>query len=166
MSNKQKTIAFFPEGAYGPALNSVGIAQACRDLGYRAVFIRDPGFAGVFEKFGFEEYEVALSEATDPEEAASYWVDFVDRNVPNFRKPPYEQIDNYIKECWEAIVDTSIWAQKGLPAVLNEIQPDLICVDNVILFPAIKQYGVPWVRIVSCSENEVSDPAIAPYLSG
>ena len=27
----QKTIAFFPEGAFGPALNSVGIAQACRD---------------------------------------------------------------------------------------------------------------------------------------
>ncbi len=26
---EQKTIAFFPEGAFGPALNSVGIAQAC-----------------------------------------------------------------------------------------------------------------------------------------
>ena len=41
---EQKTIAFFPEGAFGPALNSVGIAQACRDLGHRAVFISDPGF--------------------------------------------------------------------------------------------------------------------------
>ncbi len=40
---EQKTIAFFPEGAFGPALNSVGIAQACRDLGHRAVFICDPG---------------------------------------------------------------------------------------------------------------------------
>ena len=31
----RKTIAFFPEGAFGPALNSVGIAQACQDLGHR-----------------------------------------------------------------------------------------------------------------------------------
>ena len=37
-----KTIAFFPEGAFGPALNSVGIAQACRERGHRAVFICDP----------------------------------------------------------------------------------------------------------------------------
>jgi hypothetical protein len=35
-----------------------------------------------------------------------------------------------------------------------------------MLFPAIKQYGAPWVRIVSCSENEIEDRAIAPYLSG
>ena len=26
-----KTIVFFPEAAFGPALNCVGIAQACRD---------------------------------------------------------------------------------------------------------------------------------------
>jgi UDP:flavonoid glycosyltransferase YjiC (YdhE family) len=36
----------------------------------------------------------------------------------------------------------------------------------VILFPAIKQHGVPWVRIVSCSENEIEDPLIPPHLSG
>ena len=28
----QKTIVFFPEAAFGPALNSVGIAQACEDI--------------------------------------------------------------------------------------------------------------------------------------
>jgi MGT family glycosyltransferase len=50
--------------------------------------------------------------------------------------------------------------------VLTAISPDLICVDNVILFPAIKQHGAPWVRIVSCSENEIEDPAIPPHLSG
>ena len=161
-----KTIAFFPEGAYGPALNSVGIAQACRALGHRAVFICDPGFRGVFAEYGFEEFEVNLSEPMPPEEAARYWSDFVDKHIPNFKKSPIDQLDNYVRECWEAVVDTAKWAQKGLPKVLDEIQPDLICVDNVILFPAIKQYGVPWVRIVSCSENEISDPNIAPYLSG
>lgn len=165
MSNG-KTIAFFPEGAYGPALNSVGIAQACKALGHRPVFICDPGFRGVFAEYGFEEYELSLSEPMPPEEAARYWSDFVDKHIPSFRKTPLEQLDNYVRECWEAIVDTARWAQKGLPAVLAEIKPDLICVDNVILFPAIKQCGVPWVRIVSCSENEIPDPDIAPYLSG
>jgi MGT family glycosyltransferase len=161
-----KTIAFFPEGAFGPALNSVGIAQACREQGHRAVFICDPGFRGVFSEYGFEEFEVNLSEPMPPEQAANYWSDFIQQHIPNFHKSAYDQIDNYVKDCWEAIVDTAKWAQKGLPEVLNEIKPDLICVDNVILFPAIKQSGVPWVRIVSCSENEVADDNIAPYLSG
>ena len=161
-----KTIAFFPEGAFGPALNSVGIAQACREQGHRAVFICDPGFRGVFSEYGFEEFEVNLSEPMPPEQAANYWSDFIQQHIPNFHKSAYDQIDNYVKDCWEAIVDTAKWAQKGLPEVLNEIKQDLICVDNVILFPAIKQSGVPWVRIVSCSENEVADDNIAPYLSG
>lgn len=71
-----------------------------------------------------------------------------------------------MRDCWEAIVDTAKWAEKDLPGVLAKIKPDLICVDNVILFPAIKQYGKPWVRIISCSENEIEDPEIPPHLSG
>jgi len=164
--SKQKTIAFFPEGAFGPALNSVGIAQACRALGHRAVFICDPGFAGVFKGYGFEEFTVNLSEPMPAEQMAKYWVDFINGHIPNFRKSPYEQIDNYVKDCWEAIVDTAVWAQKELPGVLAKIKPDVICIDNVILFPATKQYGVPWVRIISCSENEIPDPDIPPHLSG
>ena len=39
-----KTIAFFPEAAFGPALNSVGIAQQVEKLGHKAVFICDKGF--------------------------------------------------------------------------------------------------------------------------
>ena len=37
----QKTIAVFPEAAYGPALNSVGIAQAVQARGHKAVFLSD-----------------------------------------------------------------------------------------------------------------------------
>ncbi len=164
--SESKTIAFFPEGAFGPALNSVGIAQACRDLGHNPVFICDPGFGGVFKGYGFEEYLVNMSEPMPAEEMAKYWSDFINGHIPNFRKSPYDQIDNYVKECWEAIVDTSIWAQKELPGILDRIKPDLICIDNVVLFPATKQYGVPWVRIISCSENEIPDPDIPPHLSG
>ncbi|MGI9303153.1 MAG: glycosyltransferase [Gammaproteobacteria bacterium] len=163
---KQKTIAFFPEGAFGPALNSVGVAQACRPLGHRPVFLTDPGFSGVFEGYGFEERIVNLSKPMEPEAMAKYWSDFINGHIPNFARSPYDQIDNYVKECWEAIVSTSKWAEKALPGVLDELEPDLICIDNVILFPATKRYGVPWVRIISCSENEVADPDIPPHLSG
>ena len=54
--------------------------------------------------------------------------------------------------------------------MLERVSPDVICVDNVIMFPAIKRFarerGKPWIRIISCSENEIEDPAIPPHLSG
>ena len=162
----QKTIAFFPEAAFGPALNSVGIAQACEKLGHKAVFLSDPGFVEVYEGYGFEAHPVALSEPMEPEAMAKFWEDFINGHIPNFRKSPIDQIDNYVKDCWEAIVDSAKWAQKDLPEVLAKIKPDMICVDNVIMFPAIKQFGVPWVRIISCSENEIPDPIVPPHLSG
>jgi len=36
---EQKTFALFPEAAFGPALNSVGIAQAISAMGHKAVFL-------------------------------------------------------------------------------------------------------------------------------
>ena len=164
--SEPKTIVFFPEAAYGPALNSVAIAQACRARGHRAVFLCDPGFTGVFANYGFEEVPVPMSEPMPPEQMAKYWSDFINGHIPNFRKSPFDQIDNYVRDCWDAIVDTAVWAEKTLPGILGELQPDLICVDNVILFPATKRHGVPWVRIISCSENEIPDPDIPPHLSG
>ena len=47
----QKVIAFFPEAAFGPALNSVGIAQACEKLGHKAVFLSDPGMTEVYRGY-------------------------------------------------------------------------------------------------------------------
>lgn len=161
-----KTFAFFPEAAFGPALNSVGIAQAVTALGHKAVFLSDPGFVSVYEGYGFEAHPVALSEPMPPEQMAKFWEDFINGHIPNFSKKPIDQLDNYVKECWEAIVSSAKWAQKDLPGVLARIKPDVIAVDNVILFPAIKQFGVPWVRIISCSENEIEDEAIPPHLSG
>ena len=162
----KKTIAFFPEAAFGPALNSVGIAQACQKSGYNTVFLSDPGFLEVYHEYGFEAHPVNLSEPMSAEEMAKFWENFINSHIPNFSKSPYDQIDNYVRECWENIVDSAKWAEKDLPAVLHRIQPHLICVDNVILFPAIKQFGKPWVRIISCSENEIEDANIPPHLSG
>ena len=163
---EHKTVAFFPEAAYGPALNSVGIAQAIEARGHKAVFLSDPGFLDVYRSYGFEAHPINLSEPMPPEQMAKFWSDFINGHIPNFRKSPYDQVDNYVKDCWTAIVDSAKWAQKDLPDTLARLNPDLIAVDNVILFPAIKQFGKPWVRIISCSENEIDDPAIPPHLSG
>ena len=162
----QKTFAFFPEAAFGPALNSVGIAQALEARGHRAVFLSDPGFVEVYEGYGFEAHPVNLSEPMPPEQMAKFWEDFINGHIPNFRKAPIDQIDNYVRECWEAIIDSAKWAEKDLPGVLDRIRPDVVCIDNVVLFPAIKRFGKPWVRIISCSENEIEDDAIPPHLSG
>ena len=62
-----KVIAFFPEAAFGPALNSVGIAQACEKLGHKAVFLTDPGMQGVYSGYGFDEYTVNMSEPMPPQ---------------------------------------------------------------------------------------------------
>lgn len=144
----------------------MGIAQACQKLGHRCVFLTAPDMAGTYLGYGFEEHLVNMAPPMSAEEAAAYWQTFVDGHIPNFNKSPYEQIDNYVRDCWEAIVETALWAQKSLPEVLERVAPDLICVDNVILFPAIKKAGCPWVRIISCSENEIPDPEIPPHLSG
>ena len=162
----RKTFAFFPEAAFGPALNSVGIAQAIEARGHKAVFLSDPGFVEVYQGYGFEAHPVNLSEPMPAEQMAKFWEDFINGHIPNFAKAPIDQIDNYVKECWEAIVDSAKWAEKDLPGVLDRIRPDVVCVDNVVLFPAIKQFGKPWVRIISCSENEIEDDAIPPHLSG
>ncbi|MEM9441400.1 MAG: glycosyl transferase family 1, partial [Pseudomonadota bacterium] len=69
----EKTVAFFPEAAFGPALNSVGIAQAVGKLGHKAVFLSDPGFVEVYEGYGFECHPVNLSEPMPPEEMAKFW---------------------------------------------------------------------------------------------
>ena len=55
------TIAFFPEGAYGPTNNCVGIGDILRRRGHRVVFIVEESFAGALEAQGFEERLMRLA---------------------------------------------------------------------------------------------------------
>ena len=161
-----KTVALFPEAAFGPALNCVGIAQALRRNGHNPVFVCDRGFKGVFGGYGFDEYPVDMSGGMSDEEIANFWATFIAGHLPHFRLSPIEQLPTYVIPVWEAVVDSAVLAEEGLRAHLETIKPDVICVDNIILFPAIKRSGKPWIRIISCSENEISDPLIPPHLSG
>jgi UDP:flavonoid glycosyltransferase YjiC (YdhE family) len=123
-----KTIAFFPEAAFGPALNSLAIAQACQALGHTPVLLTAPDMAGVYSDYGFPEHIVNMAPPMPAEEVAQYWQNFINGHIPNFDRSPYEQIDNYVRDCWDAIVETAVWAEKDLPALLGKVRPDLICV--------------------------------------
>ena len=112
-----ETIAFFTEAAYGPALNSIGIAQECEKLGHEPVFICDRSIEGVFEYYGFEEHYVHMS---DPE-IDTDWEAFINKHIPNFNKTPYESTDNYAKQTYQTIVGSAKWADKDPPDGLEEI---------------------------------------------
>ncbi len=157
-----KVIAFFPEASYGAALNCVGIAQQLRAMGARPVFICHAGFRGVFAEYGFPEYPLPSS----GNESQTDWTDFINRHQDAFRRTPLEQIKSYVAPTWDAIVDTAIAAEEPLRQLLSQLKPALIVLDNVVMFPAIANAGAPWVRIISCAETELPDPAIPPYLSG
>jgi MGT family glycosyltransferase len=166
LAKKGKRVVLYPEAAFGPALNCVGVAQQLRKMGHDPVFVCDKGFKGVFEGYGFEEKLVDMSGGMPDEEAARFWSDFIAQHLPHFRLSPIEQIPTYVVPVWEMIVDTAINSHEMLLAHLQSLKPDVVCIDNVILFPAIKMIGKPWIRIISCSENEVADPDIPPHLSG
>lgn len=163
---KPLTIAFLPEAAYGASLNCVAIAQELRDLGHRPVFLCDPGFAGMFRNYGFEEVAVSLSPLKSEAEIADFWQRFIDQHRPHFHLSPLQQIATYEAPAWNAIVDSAIHAEPALRKALARLKPDAICLDNVVFFPAIAHAGCPWVRIVSCAETELADPDVPPYTSG
>ncbi len=163
---KEKLIALFPEASFGAALNCIGIAQALREQGARPVFICHEHFQGLFAEYGFAEYPLLLDSPLSAEEHQHYWERFIERNIPYFDQTPLEQIDSYIAPAWDAIIDTAIEAEKPLQQLLARLKPDAIVLDNVVMFPAIAKAGCPWVRVISCAETELPDPAVPPYLSG
>lgn len=163
MTGAGPTIAFFPEASFGAALNCVGIAGALRDRGARPVFICHAGFSGVFADYGFPEHHLPPAHAAA---ADTYWQDFIGRHLPHFDLAPIDQIETYVAPTWDAIVETAEQAEAPLHVLLSRLKPDALVLDNVVMFPAIARAGVPWVRVVSCAETEVPDPAVPPYLSG
>ena len=72
------TIVFFPEGAYGPTNNCVGIGEVLQSRGHRVVFIIEASFAGTLEARGFEEALMRLGPKPEVEGApGQFWKDFI-----------------------------------------------------------------------------------------
>jgi MGT family glycosyltransferase len=162
-----RTIVFFPEGAFGPTNNCVGIGDVLRRRGHRVVFIVEESFAGTIEAKGFEERTMRLAPPPEePEEPGQFWKDFIRDTAPVFRKSTLDQLGEFILPTWQALVDGARYVDDRLVEILDEVAPDLVVEDNVVGFPAIPASGRPWVRIVSCNPLEVKDPALPPTFSG
>ncbi|MEA2320147.1 MAG: hypothetical protein QOD44_4336 [Solirubrobacteraceae bacterium] len=161
------TIAFFPEGAYGPTNNCVGIGDVLRRRGHRVVFIVEESFAGTLEAQGFEERLMRLAPPPEtPEVPGQFWKDFIRDTAPVFRTPTIEQLGDFIAPTFQALIDGAAYVDDRLREIIDELQPDVIVEDNVVAFPALLACGRPWVRIVSCNPTEVRDPDVPPPFSG
>ena len=163
--NRPAVIAFFPEASFGSALNCIGIAQQLKRAGAIPVFMCHAGFTGIFSEYGFKEYHLPPATSSD-QQTEETWQSFVTTHLDAFNLDPLAQLARYVAPTWEAIVDTVIQAESGLETLIKRIRPDAIILDNVVMFPAIANAGVPWVRVVSCAETEISDPNVPSYLSG
>jgi MGT family glycosyltransferase len=162
-----RTIVFFPEGAFGPTNNCVGIGDVLRARGHRVVFVIEESFAGTLEAKGFEERLMRLGPPpTEPEIPGQFWIDFIRDTAPVFRESTLEQLGDFIAPTWQALIDGAKYVDPRLTEIFEELAPDVIVEDNVVAFPAISASGRPWVRIVSCNPMEMKDERIAPFSSG
>jgi MGT family glycosyltransferase len=162
-----RTIVFFPEGAFGPTNNCVGIGQVLRARGHRVVFIVEESFAGTLEAKGFEERLMRLGPPPEvPEVPGQFWIDFIRDTAPVFRKPTIVQLEEFIAPTWQALIDGAKFVNPRLTEIIDELHPDAIVEDNVVGFPALAASGLPWVRIASCNPAELKDPAVPPFSSG
>ncbi|WP_067132956.1 glycosyltransferase [Microtetraspora malaysiensis] len=167
MTDKQLTILFMPESAYGPTNNCIGIGDVLRKRGHRVVFAAEASWKGKLEALGFEEDLVDLAPpAEEEQDAGQFWKDFIRDTAPEYRKSTFAQQETVTKPIWDALIDGVKYCEPQLKAIIERVQPDVIVEDNVISFPALLTAGKPFVRIVSCNPLEVKGADIAPAYSG
>jgi MGT family glycosyltransferase len=151
-----RTIVFFPEGAFGPTNNCVGIGRVLRERGHRVVFVVEESFAGTLEAQGFEEALMRLGPPpAETEVPGQFWKDFIRDTAPVFRTPTIDQLGGFLQPTWQALIDGSLYVEPRLREIFVDVGPDVIVEDNVVAFPAVASAGVPWVRIVSCNPLEI-----------
>ena len=161
------TVVFFPEGAFGPTNNCVGIGDVLCRRGHRVVFVVEESFAGTLEAKGFEEATMRLGPPPEQdEEPGQFWKDFIRDTAPVFRRPTIEQLEGFIQPTWQALVDGAKYVEPRLREILDELETDIVVQDNVVGFAALPVGGRPWVRIVSCNPAELKDPEVPPTFSG
>ncbi|HYJ68609.1 MAG TPA: glycosyltransferase [Nocardioidaceae bacterium] len=166
----EKLTAFFlPESAYGPTNQCIGLGDVLLKRGHRVVFACESSWAGKLAALGFEERLLDLA-APDPtatdEDAGQFWTDFIAETAPEFRKSTTEQLETFIKPTYQALIDGATYAEPTLRQIVDDVRPDVLVEDNVVLFPALATSDAPFVRIVSCNPLEMPGEVIAPRLSG
>lgn len=169
MAAEALTIMFWPESAYGPTNQCIGLAAILQDRGHRIVFAAERSWAGKLTPFGFVEELVDLAEPAEgaaDEDPGTFWTDFIAETAPEFRKPTLLQLETFIQPTYQALIDGAKYCEPRLREIVAEHRPDVIVEDNVVLFPALVSAGTPFVRIVSCSPLEIPGPNVPPPFSG
>ncbi len=167
--SEKLTVLFLPESAYGPTNQCIGLGDLLLKRGHRVVFASESSWAGKLAPLGFDERLVDLAEP-DPdatgEDAGQFWTDFITETAPEFRKSTTEQLDTFIRPTYQALIDGAMHCEPALKKIIDEVRPDVLVEDNVVLFPALATSGAPFVRIVSCNPLEMPGENIAPRVSG
>jgi MGT family glycosyltransferase len=162
------TVLFLPESAHGPTNQCIGLGDVLLRRGHRVVFAAERSWAGKLAPLGFEERLLDLAEpdpdATD--DAGQFWTDFIADTAPEFRRPPIEQLETFVRPTYQALVEGAQYAEPALRAIIEDVTPDVLVEDNVVLFPALAASGRPFVRIVSCNPLEIPGEHVPPRFSG
>jgi MGT family glycosyltransferase len=164
---RQLTVLFMPESAFGPTNNCIGIADLLRQRGHRVVFAAEASWKGRLSPLGFEEMLVDLTPpAEEEQEPGAFWKQFIKDTAPEFRKPTIDQLETLTKPIWEELIAGAKYCEPQLREIIKNADPDVIVEDNVLIFPALVTAGKPFVRIVSCNPLEVPGENIPPVFSG
>ncbi|HUZ52240.1 MAG TPA: nucleotide disphospho-sugar-binding domain-containing protein [Streptosporangiaceae bacterium] len=167
MTQRQLTVLFMPESAYGPTNNCIGIGDVLRRRGHRVVFAAEASWQGKLEPLGFAEDLVSLAEPSAGEQdAGQFWKEFIASTAAEFRKPTIEQLETWIRPVWEELMAGARYSHDQLTEIVRRTGPDVIVEDNVVGFPALLTGGASFVRIVSCNPLEVKGPDVPPAFSG
>lgn len=170
MSTRPLTILFWPESAYGPTNQCIGLGKVLLDRGHRVAFAAESSWKGRLEPLGFEEYLVDLAappeDADASDDAGAFWKEFIRETSPEFRKPTIEQLSTFIQPTFQALIDGAVYCEPRLREIIETVKPDVIVEDNVVCFPATVTADAPFVRIVSCNPLEMKGPGVAPTFSG
>ena len=115
------TIMFWPESAYGPTNQCIGLAAILRDRGHTIVFAAESSWAGKLAPFGFIEELVDLAEPAEgasDEDAGAFWTDFIAETAPEFRKPTVEQLESFIQPTYQALIDGAKYCEPRLREII------------------------------------------------
>ncbi|MER7186881.1 nucleotide disphospho-sugar-binding domain-containing protein, partial [Streptomyces hyaluromycini] len=94
------------------------------------------------------------------------WAAWMRGNAVHFRGSTLEQLRTVIRPHWAELARAAEYAQPRLRAIIDEVRPDLIVVDNVGADPSVAASGIPWVRSVSANPLELAGPDLPPAFSG
>ena len=132
---------FFPEGAFGPTNNCIGIGKVLQERGHRVLFIVEESFAGRLAAQRFEERLMRLGPAPEAEEVpGQFWIDFIRDTAPIFRKPTIEQLGQFIAPTWQALIDGAKYVHDRLREIIDEVaQP----AQHLLFDEGAHRAGVP-----------------------